>query len=138
MRLRSAPLLALTFVLAALLPAGCDSGDALRSEDTFGDPYRIVTRLPDPSTPDLDVSPRIQGNALQVAVQYGGGCQQHDFTVRFRRSAASAEVWLVHDAHNDLCEALITDRLVLPLPTALLDEPSLVLRAPDGQRFTLR
>jgi len=59
-------------------------------------------------------------NLLTISVTYGGGCEDHDFAL------IASELWalsnppqvgivLSHDAHHDLCKALITKVLTFDL-----------------------
>lgn len=103
--------------LALALASGCslssDSGDL-----DFGDAYTVSESAP------ISVS----GDSLRVTVSYGGGCAAHTFELR-SREADSREVWLVHDANGDTCEALLTERLAFPIAA----RPG-VLITPAGQR----
>jgi hypothetical protein len=68
-----------------------------------GDPYTIeaVSR---------------EGDALQIMVQYSGGCKDHEFVLfadpRIMKSMPPQQnLVLVHNANEDHCRALITDTL---------------------------
>ena len=59
---------------------------------------------------------RVEGDLLVVEVSYGGGCEQHDFTlldtgIATRSIPPQHFLRLVHDAHGDACEAYITSEL---------------------------
>ena len=102
---------------ALALASGCslssDSGDL-----DFGDAYTVSESAP------ISVS----SDSLRVTVSYGGGCAAHTFELR-SRGADSREVWLVHDANGDTCEALLTERLAFPIAA----RPD-VLITPGGDR----
>ena len=62
----------------------------------------------------------LHGNLLTINVTYGGGCEDHDFAL------IASEFWeltyppqlgivLSHDAHHDMCKALITKVLTFDL-----------------------
>jgi hypothetical protein len=59
---------------------------------------------------------RVEGDLLVVEVSYGGGCEQHDFTlldtgIATRSIPPQHFLRLVHAAHGDACEAYITREL---------------------------
>lgn len=73
-----------------------------------------------PSDPFAIKNLTIEGNSLFVDVQYGGGCEQHDFELlwggSFKESGvAQADLYLVHDSNGDSCEALISKSVVFDL-----------------------
>ena len=54
------------------------------------------------------------GDELRVSVNYGGGCEQHEFlaygSTSINEEGAEVSVFfLSHDANNDVCEALILE-----------------------------
>ena len=61
-----------------------------------------------------DDTPVIVGDTLTIAVSYGGGCEDHDFTlVASNAFAESHPVQLrgivAHDAHGDRCRAYLIE-----------------------------
>jgi hypothetical protein len=81
--------------------------------DTTGDKYTIMGRA------------FVQGNVLHVTVQYGGGCRTHEFRLHashvfLESNPVQSPLAIRHDAHNDLCKALLTHQLRFDL-TALRD-----------------
>jgi len=59
---------------------------------------------------------KIEGDRLVLEVQHGGGCKEHEYKLvvsdRFRESEpVQAEALLSHDAHGDLCKALVHAKL---------------------------
>ncbi len=106
-----------------LLPGGIDIGA------WFGDATTI-----------LDA--RIVGDDLLLSVRYGGGCVDHDFwlaasTLFMESQPPQVAMLLSHNAHNDLCRALITRDLAFDLrPLARsfaeggADNGTLILRLP--------
>ena len=115
------PLCFLAFVGIVACDGGLDDGPV-----DFGDDYAVLQ------------TPSVEGDRLQVRVQYAGGCAEHGFSARARASGEEAEVWAVHDANGDLCEALLSETLDLPLPPAAADAPRLRLRTPGGAVVDLR
>ncbi len=64
-------------------------------------------------------------NVVKVIVQYGGGCEAHDFEILWDRElvelenghygVSMTELLITHDANGDMCEAAITDTLTIAL-----------------------
>ena len=72
-----------------------------------GDPYKILQAS-------------IVEDEMQIKVQYGGGCKEHDFSMVISIGEVigvpnTAIGYLRHEAYNDACEALITEDLVYDL-----------------------
>ena len=137
MTLRPLYLFALGLCLGVGLAGGCQVTDSLNSVlgegIAFGDAYQIITDgTPQTALPRLDVAD------LHVWVRYSGGCRTHGFRVSTRRHDDTVELWLKHDANDDLCEALILEERVLPVPTDVLTAPRIVLLGPDGTTWPLR
>ena len=86
--------------------------DAGRAIDDWGDdPYELGTGGDAPS---------LAGDILTLTVSYSGGCARHDFTLvadsRFQESdPVLLNVHVVHDGHDDPCEAYPTERRVFDL-----------------------
>jgi hypothetical protein len=59
----------------------------------------------------------ISGDYLKLTVTYGGGCQPHDFKLVWNQMAMGPynRIFLTHDAHGDLCKALVTRKLCFNL-----------------------
>ncbi|MCI0447124.1 hypothetical protein L0152_28445 [bacterium] len=62
----------------------------------------------------------IQGDLLRLKVSHAGGCEPHDFSLyglsAFLESyPPQAEIFLAHDAHDDMCEAWLTKDLRIDL-----------------------
>jgi hypothetical protein len=64
----------------------------------------------------------LEGDCLVVKVHYGGGCRPHDFFLSLLPTMGALNtITLAHEAHNDLCEAWISDRRsfdLIPLQSA--------------------
>lgn len=135
MRLRHLILLVPAIVLA-VLAAGCDAlvdrpGIALE----FGAPYSVlfgesVTAANGlvHSTPFTDV-----GGALHVAVEFTGGCANHTFRTDYTLAETAGTIWLVHASNGDICDALLTEEVVVALPANVLEKVTLVLVSPSGR-----
>lgn len=104
--------------LAAL--AACDATKPAADPD-FGDPYRV-----------LEAS--LADGRLTAVVEYGGGCAEHEFSLGGAVGGGGASLWLTHDANGDLCEALLTETVVVPVPPRLRPDGPTVLQTPgdDG------
>lgn len=86
----------------------------------------VAAESVDCSFADLDTdgyvieSAEIVGDIMQVTVSYSGGCQDHDFFLCYDIFDAASDpptnnVTLVHDAHDDACEAWITEVVEIDL-----------------------
>jgi heat shock protein HslJ len=68
---------------------------------------------------------KIDDTHLAITVQYGGGCEEHDFNLfadeiyQSRGGADYVEMMITHNSHNDLCEALITKELIFDMSPLL-------------------
>lgn len=55
---------------------------------------------------------RVNGDTLLVEVSYGGGCKEHQFTLKtngawMKSLPPQINLWLEHESHDDMCRALI-------------------------------
>ena len=62
----------------------------------------------------------LQGDELTLQVSYGGGCEEHGFKLYMQPVFAEsnpvrASLYLSHNAHDDACEAWITEELTFDL-----------------------
>ena len=90
-------LLALSALTALIGLAACDTTSS--TIPVFGDPYRVERRP----------APVLEGDTLRLTVSYTGGCEDHDFELAY--SLEGTELWLRHDANEDMCEAAIKESL---------------------------
>ncbi len=103
-----------------MLITSCDDEQYLFNpvDINTGDDYSLssgwYSTPPVPPVASLDSS-----NILQIGVLYSGGCEVHEFKLKYQLKSTTAYIWLVHDSHNDLCEAIVWDWLLFPLPEAL-------------------
>jgi hypothetical protein len=72
-------------------------------EDAFGEPLRIN-------------KVEVEQNTLSTTIVYGGGCRHHSFELQntkpFQPSDTSTmKAQILHDAHGDTCEQLISRTL---------------------------
>lgn len=133
------PLCQGSLVLILLVAPACDTFQRRSLDDTlFGDAYQVTTQVPGVNDAPLDVTPHIAKDLVSATVQYAGGCRDHTFRLQSRQRGDLTEIWYVHDAHDDACEALVTQSLSEPLPDEVPDTGRLVLLTPLGSRFDLR
>lgn len=111
-------------LLAVVLLAACDNVGGSDRPD-FGDAYTVR-------------SAALDGDTLRAVVRYSGGCEDHTFERRSQSDGQRAELWFVHDANGDLCEALVTDTLVSEVGVLHGGASPLVLLAPSGDEVPLR
>ncbi len=62
----------------------------------------------------------IIGDSLTMLVAFGGGCKPHDFKVisngaMMKSMPPQMNVMLSHDAHDDMCEALLSQDVTVSL-----------------------
>lgn len=73
-----------------------------------------------PADPVTIREARLEGSLLKLAVRFGGGCQPHDFglvasSLFMESNPVQADLLLTHDAHGDMCRALLYRDLVFDL-----------------------
>lgn len=80
------------------------------------------------------LSTALNGDVLSIVVQYGGGCETHQFDLfadpRIMKSMPPQQnIVLKHNANGDNCRALITDTVAYDLsPIRIGEKGSIVLR----------
>lgn len=62
----------------------------------------------------------LNGDIITVRISYSGGCKDHDFQACWEGSfmesyPVQARIKLIHDAHGDACEALISQVVAIDL-----------------------
>ncbi len=88
---------------------GSDDDDAIRALQTVGE-------LPAHGDAIRIASARIEGTTLLVEVEHGGGCAEHEYALYWNGACGesyplSCGVRLVHDAHGDMCRAMLSRKL---------------------------
>lgn len=69
---------------------------------------------------------RIDGAALHLTVVSGGGCRDHSYSLTMTPASfmesypVQANLYLRHDAHDDPCDAIVTDSVVFNLTPIVL------------------
>tara|TARA_B100000900_G_scaffold407951_1_gene421469 strand:- start:696 stop:1097 length:402 start_codon:yes stop_codon:yes gene_type:complete len=77
-------------------------------------------------------------NELRISVNYGGGCEEHDFKLINDNSLVDLGgqqmdvLYLSHNANNDGCFALITEHQLCYDISDLLDDRLLYFQHPDS------
>ncbi|HEY8403776.1 MAG TPA: hypothetical protein VIK71_04125 [Flavobacteriales bacterium] len=64
------------------------------------------------SVPFEIVKAEVVGNQLNMLVEYGGGCEEHEFTVHtsgayMKSLPPKLNLWIEHDDKQDACRALV-------------------------------
>jgi hypothetical protein len=123
----------LLLFITTLLILSCNNLDHplnyLPDDSDFGDFY--VLALPPNSDGDNQILVELNDGVLRTGAYYSGGCEDHHFKLFFRLSSTSkANLWIVHNANNDMCEAYIWEPLEFDLPAELKDILELFLLHP--------
>jgi len=97
-----------------------------------------------PSDPFKILHAKIEDDCLEITLSYGGGCKVHEFIMTYTKlpqfGIYSGTLTLSHNAHGDLCEALITDKIrydLTPLQEAGSDMVRLNLIKSGDQDYQL-
>lgn len=100
---------------------GVKQGDDSPAKPTKGG-IKVVAdkKIPKKSAPFEIGKPRFKGDTLLLDVEYGGGCQDHVFTLywddRFKENVPlSASLVLIHNDNRDECEAWLSETLEFDL-----------------------
>ena len=88
-------------------------------------------------------SSEIVGGVLSLNLSYGGGCQAHHFDLVAwggwqESEPVQVRVFLAHNAHNDMCEALLTETLRFDLGALRWAYESAYGSGAGGQSIILR
>ncbi len=89
------------------------TGDPDESGPYESDPYMMA------ASGEAD-GPVVEGDTLTITVSFSGGCATHDFTLvtaaAFMESdPVMLDAHLIHDGHDDPCEAYLTEHVVFDL-----------------------
>jgi hypothetical protein len=123
----------LLFFFTSLLILSCKNSDHplnyLPDDSDFGDFY-VLALSPDPVGNNQDIAD-LTDNVLRTGAYYSGGCEDHHFNLFFKlESTSKANLWIVHNANNDMCEAYIWESLEFDLPAELKDISEILLLHP--------
>jgi hypothetical protein len=108
----------LFFSCGAKKIAGDGTGQTLKSKSmTAGS---TIGEFPEKNDLTNIQSAKIEGNNLILEVSYGGGCEEHDFSLLGSPMISKSlppmrVVKLVHNAHEDKCKALIMKTLTFDI-----------------------
>lgn len=86
------------------------------------------SKIPSKSDPFGIHRAKVEGDILQLGVEYGGGCKNHIFQVYWDGSYREADpesvaLHLHHNANNDPCEAIVREKLKIDLSPLKGDAP---------------
>lgn len=86
-----------------------------------------ISKIPETSDPFTIINAKINGNDLQLEVQYGGGCKDHSFDcigdeAIMKSNPPKRIVKLVHKNNMDECKALITKKIVIDIRSLAVTE----------------
>ncbi|MCP4717708.1 MAG: hypothetical protein GY868_21500 [Deltaproteobacteria bacterium] len=127
------------FFVAACVFGGCENDNVStdNTTDNGTDGFSAPITLSNGTSPEeytIDPftieSPTVEGDELKLTVSYSGGCQEHAFSLVaysyfVESKPKQAAVLLTHDAHDDMCEAYLTEELsfdLTPLKIQYLDQ----------------
>lgn len=82
---------------------------------------------------------RINGDTLAITVQYGGGCEPHDFqmhqNMRWMKSMPpQLNIYLEHENNKDMCRAMIRQDLYFDLTSCRYTPGNSVILILNGDR----
>ncbi len=85
------------------------------------------------------ISQRISGDSLILQVQYGGGCEVHEFNMFtnmmwMKSLPPQLNLWLEHKSNNDRCRALLTETISFDLKQCQYPGSHLVVLIINGDR----
>lgn len=144
-------------IFFVVLTAGCSRWKPTDSSLQTDTTHTAIVMIDDLSTAGLSTDNAQVTNAflsadvLTIVTHYGGGCARHEFMLFGSRlfcesNPPQVDVFLSHQAHGDLCKALITDSLRFSLAplrevyqTSNSSKGTLLLRLhePGKQEFVL-
>lgn len=122
-------IIAITLFSVALILSSCDDKEVLPTPSTC----TALTVMTGTETGDQyfiqDVA--IQANCLDIVVQYSGGCEEHEFELRWaevygQSNPLTAFLTLWHNGNNDSCEALPTDSLSFDLTSIQVEGEDII------------
>jgi hypothetical protein len=105
--------------------------DTLTVFPDFGEAYDASKEEP----------PLILSQTLRAVVRYGGGCNEHTFTLDYREEDGGGMLmWLHHDVTDgpDPCDAYIRAEVAAPLPEPLRSATPLRFVTPDSTLYVFR
>lgn len=111
------------------LLVACPGGDDSGKDDTGLGSEAVAECTPAHTDAVTIEGLAVSGDALEISVAYGGGCEEHTWQLcwdgAFMESdPVQAALSLGHDAHGDSCEAWLTETLsfdLSPLKQAWID-----------------
>lgn len=124
----------LFFSCATKKIAGDGSGQTLKTKPMSA--IAIFGDFPEKNDQTNIQSAKIKGNNLILEVSYGGGCEEHDFSLVGSQMISKSlppirAIKLVHDAHEDKCKAII-------MKTLTFDISNLAYKQEKGSEIMLK
>ena len=94
---------------------------------------------PGSTDPFQILSSEVKGDMLILEIQYGGGCQEHDFSMTtnlmwMKSMPPQLNLYLEHENHDDNCRALITRKLAFDLKECRYSNGNVVVLIINGDR----
>lgn len=83
-------------------------------------------------------SQEVKGDSLIIEVQYGGGCKEHEFRMNtnlawMKSLPPKLNLWLEHECNDDMCRALVYQRLAYDLRPIRYSASESVLLIVNGE-----
>jgi hypothetical protein len=116
---------------------GCTFDHAQVEEQDWGEAYSVMLHQT-----NLDLTqnelPSLKGGVLRTTVEYEGGCQDHDFDLRYRRTSEAYEIWFYHKSDRETCRVIMRKNLKEQLFVEAMVATHVWLILPDGNVHVLR
>ncbi len=80
---------------------------------------------------------RVSGDTLWMDITHGGGCEEHEFSAHtsgliMKSLPPKIMIWMEHNAHGDMCRALLTRSVPIDLKTIRMDGLHEIIILPNG------
>ncbi|MEZ4799275.1 MAG: NigD-like C-terminal domain-containing protein [Flavobacteriales bacterium] len=120
----------IAILAGAILLGACKKNKEVTATSSEKEPERqmlVVNQLqvnmdyrPTKTDPFQIVSAVTEGDSLIVMAQYGGGCEVHEFSLMsnglyLKSLPMQLNLTIEHKANNDMCRALLTQRLAFDI-----------------------
>jgi hypothetical protein len=107
------------FAVVALACSDANAPNGAWNDGAWAGQLVVTQDIDGPRWPNDPVSintAEIRGDSLELSVQYGGGCRDHEFglvTNGIFAESYPVQTWvkLAHDANGDMCKALVSSVL---------------------------
>jgi len=95
----------------------------------FGSQYNLLQTQSQPSLTD---------DSLLVMIAYSGCNGNHTFSLNYRISSSTAEVWLFKETPDQACDAYFQESRAFPVPNQVRNFSKVVLLGPPDKKFALK